>query len=69
MVKTTMGEKMGNPSHPGERCYGNRFCISTTTPTCGKLLWINLWRLWKTASYQQVFSRFPPAGQVVEKCV
>ena len=28
---------------------------------CGKLLWINLWRMWKTPGYQQVFL-FSPGG-------
>ena len=26
---------------------------------CGKGLWINLWRLWKSASFQQLFRRIP----------
>ena len=31
---------------------------------CGKLLWINLWRMWKTPGYQQVFLFLPGAGAV-----
>ena len=30
---------------------------------CEQLLWINLWRMWKTRSYQQVFGPLPGGGQ------
>ena len=28
--------------------------------SCGKPLWITLWRMWKSGAYQQLFSGFPP---------
>ena len=67
VVKSTACEKVGNPAKAVEAFYVNRKCISTPIPTCGKLLWTTLWRMWKTASYQQVFRSFPNPASPVEK--
>ena len=67
VVKSTEREKVGNPAKAVEAFYVNRKCISTPFPTCGKLLWTTLWRMWKTASYQQVFRLFPNPASPVEK--
>ena len=67
VVKSTACEKVGNPAKAVEAFYVNRKCISTPIPTCGKLLWRTLWRMWKTASYQQVFRLFPNPASPVEK--
>ena len=38
--------------------YVNSTAVSTAQSSCGKPLWIILWRMWKTPSYQQVFCLF-----------
>ena len=43
-------------------CHLNLFNIG-----CGKLLWINLWRMWKSVRFQQVFCLFVPKRQVWKK--
>ena len=40
--------------------------LSTAAEGCGKPLWKNLWRMWKTPSYQQVFCLFPMTPPAVE---
>jgi hypothetical protein len=69
VVKTTDCEKVRKPGDPVESDYVNRFCISTAFPDCGKPLWKNLWRMWKTISFQQVFRCLGPYPQAVEKSV
>ena len=66
VVKTTTVEKIGKLSRGRCRRYVNFLCISTFSTPCGKLLWKNLWRLWKTGSYQQVFPLISPGGRLVE---
>ena len=53
------------PKYP-EGYYVNKKWISTIRPSCGKLLWITLWRMWKTPSYQQVSCWFGKPPQPVE---
>ena len=62
MVKTTIREKVGNCPDRVVSFYVNQNWISTTHCACGKPLWKNLWRMWKTQSFQQVFCPFgfPP---------
>ena len=67
MVKSTTRGKVGNLSKGVESFYVNQNCISTARPACGKPLWKNLWRLWKTMSYQQEFLLFPFCPLLVEK--
>ena len=67
MVKSTTRPKVGNPSKADESFYVNQNCISTACPACGKPLWKNLWRLWKTLSYQQDFLLFSFFAFLVEK--
>ena len=49
--------------------YVNRNAYSQCMHPCGKVLWINLWRMWKTPGYQQVFLWGPMEGRGVEKSV
>lgn len=67
MVKSTTRGKVGNPSKRVGSFYVNQNCISTACPACGKPLWKNLWRLWKTLSYQQDFLLFSFFAFLVEK--
>lgn len=69
VVKITRGEKVGKLSKTVASFYVNLGCISTTGPGCGKPLWKNLWRVWKTLSFQQVFRLFPLLPPPVEKSV
>ena len=55
MVKNTRVEKVGNPTKAVASFYVKPDRISTPLPRCGKLLWKNLWRMWKTIGFQQVF--------------
>ena len=47
-----------------ELCRFSSFLIMLTVlhihffPTCGNLLWIKLWRMWKSVSFQQLFLLF-----------
>ena len=54
MVKTTEGEKEGTLSKGVKNVYVNQRKNSLKSP----LLWKNLWTMWKTMSYQQVFRFF-----------
>ena len=59
MVKFTACEKVGKASNQICIFYVNPPCISPTECSCGKPLWKNLWRMWKTHSYQQYSQRSP----------
>ena len=60
--KTTAGEKVEILSKAVGSFYGKQFCIHTLVPTCGKVLWKSLWRMWKTPCFQQVFSTLAFSG-------
>ena len=68
VVKTTGGEKVTILSQSVASFYVNQPCISTTPAACGKLLWKNLLRMWKTMSFQQVFPFLVPGTPPVENC-
>ncbi len=63
MVKTTTGPKVGRPPERAPFFYVNRKQISTAPPSWGKGLWKNLWKMWKTQSFQQVFFSLPPPAR------
>ena len=67
VVKNTTREKVDNPSNTVGSFYVNPHTFSTACRACGKSLWKNLLRMWKTMSYQQVFSLFPVCVLPVEK--
>ena len=69
VVIFTTREKIGIPSKGRSHTYVNPRPLSTALPTCGKPLWRNLWRMWKTPGYQQVFCFFPLPAPAVEKPV
>jgi hypothetical protein len=69
VVKTTTREKVGILSNPVGNDYVNWSCIRPGPIPCGKLLWKNLWRMWKTAGFQQVFRCFPQKLPPVERLV
>ena len=64
--KITTCEKMGKTVNPVAKA----LCQSTASPffthPCGKLLWKNLLRMWKSVSYQQVFRSFTKSPFPVE---
>ena len=55
---------MENPSKGVASFYVNQNRIFHTLLPCGKLLWKNLWRMWKTIGFQQVFRFLPSGGRV-----
>ena len=67
IVKNTILKKVRSPDKAPPSDYVNHLWTSTGFPPCGKLLWKNLWRMWKTASYQQVFCCFKISLTPVEK--
>ena len=66
MVKITAREKVGNGSKAVVSFYVNQKCISAAPRPCGKPLWKNLWRMWKTPCFQQVFRPFGNLSHPVE---
>jgi hypothetical protein len=69
VVKITTAEKVGNPSKPVASFYVNQKTNIHNLPSCGKLLWKNLWTMWKTIGFQQVFRSFTQPRPHVEKSV
>ena len=66
-LKVTRGKKVENPPREQRKDYVNHIAYSHLWGCCGKLLWKNLWRMWKTSSYQQVSQGFPQGAAAVEK--
>jgi len=54
-VKFTACEKIHFLSGFVEADYVNPQYLRTAGDSCGKLLWKNMWRMWKSMSFQQVF--------------
>ena len=46
----------------------NPCVFSTDRRGCGKLLWINLWRMWKTQLFPQVFPLRPRQALLCKTC-
>ena len=65
----TGGEKIGKREQFVEIDYVNPGCISTAPFPCGKVLWKNMWRMWKSVSFQQLFRSPEKGGSAVENCV
>ena len=55
MAKFTTGEKIGILSNAVTFALCKSPSPHYPLPHCGKLLWKNLWRMWKSMSFQQVF--------------
>jgi len=68
VVKITAVEKIGKPVLYVENNYVNFGCISTPSFFCGKPLWKNMWRMWKSVSFQQVFRPLGNPAHRVENC-
>ena len=68
VVKITGVEKVGKVSMGVAYDFVNRGIRGWNGRDCGKLLWRNLWRLWKSIGFQQVFRGFEREGAGVEKC-
>ena len=44
-------------------------CIRFAHSPCGKALWKKLWRMWKSMSFQQLFSLFCHCVQAADRCI
>ena len=58
VVKNSPDEKVRNLSEKVKINYVNQNEYGENRSPCGKGLWINLWRMWKSDRYQQVFALF-----------